>query len=123
MTRQYVFGSKQNDTPCTKYKITEEEWVQSKESRLTPEWQVKRITAQQRQKLNDTPHVLSRGDYALLEKKMRKRHAEELGLESPDLAPPPAKHELWKATRTKSNGQVTSQSAQKISRRIVSGNF
>ncbi|KOM43025.1 hypothetical protein LR48_Vigan05g062900 [Vigna angularis] len=39
MTRQYVFGSNQNDTPCTKYKITEEEWVQFKESRLTPEWQ------------------------------------------------------------------------------------
>ncbi|KOM43011.1 hypothetical protein LR48_Vigan05g061500 [Vigna angularis] len=37
MTRQYVFGSKQNDTPCTKYKITEQEWVQFKESRLTPE--------------------------------------------------------------------------------------
>ncbi|KOM48359.1 hypothetical protein LR48_Vigan07g206300 [Vigna angularis] len=28
-----------NDTPCTKYKITKEEWVQFKESRLTPEWQ------------------------------------------------------------------------------------
>ncbi|KOM47954.1 hypothetical protein LR48_Vigan07g165800 [Vigna angularis] len=40
MTRQYVFSSKQNDTPCTKYKITKEEWVQFKESRLTPEWQV-----------------------------------------------------------------------------------
>ncbi|KAG2403031.1 uncharacterized protein HKW66_Vig0246990 [Vigna angularis] len=38
MTRQYVFGSKQNDTPCTKYKITEEEWMQFKESRLTLEW-------------------------------------------------------------------------------------
>ncbi|KOM57900.1 hypothetical protein LR48_Vigan11g093300 [Vigna angularis] len=38
MTRQYVFGSKQNDTPCTKYKIIEE-WVQFKESRLTPECQ------------------------------------------------------------------------------------
>ncbi|KOM49565.1 hypothetical protein LR48_Vigan08g039200 [Vigna angularis] len=50
---------------------------------------------------------------------MRKRHAEELGLESPDLAPPPARHELWKAARTKSNGQFTSQSAQKISQRIL----
>ncbi|KOM43100.1 hypothetical protein LR48_Vigan05g070400 [Vigna angularis] len=105
MTRQYVFGSKQNDTPCTKYKITEEEWV-------------KRIAAQQRQKLNDTPHVLSHGGYALLEKKMRKRRVEELGLESPDLAPPPAIHELWKVARTKSNGQFTSQSTQEISERI-----
>ncbi|KOM48262.1 hypothetical protein LR48_Vigan07g196600 [Vigna angularis] len=50
---------------------------------------------------------------------MRKRRAEELGLESPDLAPPPARHELWKAARTKSNGQFTSQSAQEISQRIL----
>ncbi|KOM54855.1 hypothetical protein LR48_Vigan10g074700 [Vigna angularis] len=81
-------------------------------------WQdilVKRIAAQQKQKLNDTPHVLSRGGYALLEKKMRKRRAEELGLESPDLAPLPARHEFWKAAWTKSNGKFTSQSAQEIS--------
>ncbi|KOM41103.1 hypothetical protein LR48_Vigan04g130100 [Vigna angularis] len=50
---------------------------------------------------------------------MRKPHAKELGLESPDLAPPPARHELWKAARTKSNGQFTSQSTQEISQRIV----
>ncbi|KOM40596.1 hypothetical protein LR48_Vigan04g079400 [Vigna angularis] len=31
---------------------------------------------------------------------MRKRRAEELGLESPDLAPPPARHELWKSQGT-----------------------
>ncbi|KOM49651.1 hypothetical protein LR48_Vigan08g047800 [Vigna angularis] len=60
---------------------------------------LKRIAAQQRQKLNDTPHVLSRGGYTLLKKKMRKRLAKELGLESPDLAPPPARHELWKVYR------------------------
>ncbi|XP_047178785.1 uncharacterized protein LOC124845689 [Vigna umbellata] len=71
---------------------------------------VKRMAAQQRQNLNDTPHVLSRGGYVLLEKKMRKRRVEELGLESPDLLPPPAKHELWKAAQTKSNGQFPSQS-------------
>ncbi|WVY90706.1 hypothetical protein V8G54_036220 [Vigna mungo] len=40
MTRKFVFGSKQNKTPCTKYKISDEAWVQFKESRLTQEWQV-----------------------------------------------------------------------------------
>jgi len=35
----------------------------------------KRIAAQQRQRLDDTPHVLSRGDYALLENKLKKSHA------------------------------------------------
>ncbi|KOM26752.1 hypothetical protein LR48_Vigan312s001300 [Vigna angularis] len=49
---------------------------------------------------------------------MRKCRAKELGLESPDLTPPPAIHELWKAARIKSNGQFTSQSAQEISQRI-----
>ncbi|KOM47756.1 hypothetical protein LR48_Vigan07g146000 [Vigna angularis] len=49
---------------------------------------------------------------------MRKCHAEELGLESPDLAPPPARHELWKAARTKSNGQFKFQYAKEISQRI-----
>ncbi|KOM47909.1 hypothetical protein LR48_Vigan07g161300 [Vigna angularis] len=50
---------------------------------------------------------------------MRKRRTEELGLESPDPAPPPARHELWKAARTKFDGQFTSQSTQEISQRIV----
>ncbi|KOM51893.1 hypothetical protein LR48_Vigan09g055200 [Vigna angularis] len=53
-----------------------------------------------------------------IHKKIRKRRAEELGLESPDLAPPAARHKLWKAAQTKSNGQFTSQSAQEISQRI-----
>ncbi|XP_052736348.1 uncharacterized protein LOC108337652 [Vigna angularis] len=118
LTRLYVFGDRQHDTPCVKYKITEEEWVQFRTSRESGDWQEKRIAAQQRQKLNDAPHVLSRGGYALLEKKMRKSQAETLGLESPDLAPPPARYEMWKAARTKSNGQMTSQSAQQISQRI-----
>lgn len=71
---------------------------------------------------NNVPHVLSRGGYALLDKKMRKSCAEDLGLESPDLVPPPARYEMWKAVRTKSDGQMTSQSAQQISQRIVSKN-
>ncbi|KOM50021.1 hypothetical protein LR48_Vigan08g084800 [Vigna angularis] len=118
MTRVYVFGSKQNDSPCTKYKITKDKWAQFKATRLSNDWESKRIAAQERQRLNDTPHVLSRGGYALLEKKMRKRRPKELGLESTDLAPPPARHELWKAAQTKSNGQMTSQSAEEISQRI-----
>ncbi|KOM29048.1 hypothetical protein LR48_Vigan630s000700 [Vigna angularis] len=49
---------------------------------------------------------------------MKKSRADALGLESPDLAPPPARHELWKAARTKANGQYTSQSTKEISERI-----
>ncbi|BAT97227.1 hypothetical protein VIGAN_09061100 [Vigna angularis var. angularis] len=85
--------------------------------------QDKRLAAQERQRLNDTPHLLSRGGYAKLEKKLRKSRADALGLESPDLAPAPARYELWKAARTKSDGNMTSSSAALISQRIVSSNY
>ncbi|KOM55429.1 hypothetical protein LR48_Vigan10g132100 [Vigna angularis] len=52
----------------------------------------KRLAAQERQRLNDAPHLLSRGGYAKLEKKIRKSRADALGLESPDLAPAPARY-------------------------------
>ncbi|KOM47802.1 hypothetical protein LR48_Vigan07g150600 [Vigna angularis] len=53
--------------------------------------QGKRLAAQERQRLNDAPHLLSRGGYAKLEKKLRKSRADALGLESSDLAPAPAR--------------------------------
>ncbi|KOM47206.1 hypothetical protein LR48_Vigan07g091000 [Vigna angularis] len=77
-----------------------------------------RLAAQERQRLNDAPHLLSQGGYAKLEKKLRKSRADALGLESPDLAPAPARYELWKAARTKSDGNMTSSSAALISQRI-----
>ncbi|KOM29328.1 hypothetical protein LR48_Vigan643s000400 [Vigna angularis] len=48
----------------------------------------------------------------------RKSRADALGLESPDLAPTPARYELWKAARTKFDGNTTSSSAALISQRI-----
>ncbi|KOM43084.1 hypothetical protein LR48_Vigan05g068800 [Vigna angularis] len=45
-----------------------------------------------------------------MEKKIRKSRADALGLESLDLAPAPARYKLWKATRTKSDGNMTSSS-------------
>ncbi|KOM43132.1 hypothetical protein LR48_Vigan05g073600 [Vigna angularis] len=62
--------------------------------------------------------MLSRGDYALLEKKMRKSRAEALGLESPDLAPALARYDMWKAARTKFDRNMTSSSAALITQRI-----
>ena len=40
LTREYVFGKLQNDTPCIKYQISEEEWMQFRASRMDPTWQV-----------------------------------------------------------------------------------
>ncbi|KOM56138.1 hypothetical protein LR48_Vigan10g203000 [Vigna angularis] len=118
LTRLYVFGDRQHENPCQQYTFTEEDWMQFRASRESEEWKDKRLAAQERQRLNDAPHVLSRGGYAKLEKKLRKSRADALGLESPDLAPAPARYELWKAARTKSDGNMTSSSAALISQRI-----
>ncbi|KOM34630.1 hypothetical protein LR48_Vigan02g078000 [Vigna angularis] len=92
--------------------------LQFRASRESEEWNGKRLAAQERQRLNDAPYLLSRGGYAKLEKKLRKSRADALGLESLDLAPAPARYELWKAARTKSDGNMTSSSAALISQRI-----
>ncbi|KAG2396615.1 uncharacterized protein HKW66_Vig0228900 [Vigna angularis] len=67
-------------------------------NRLWQDIHGKRLAAQERQRLNDAPYVLSRGGYALLEKKMRKSRAEALGLESPDLALAPARDDILTTT-------------------------
>jgi len=59
--------------------------------------------------LNDTPHILFRGGYALLEKKMKNYRAQALGLESPTEVPAIPMYEQLKAARTKSDGIMTSQ--------------
>jgi len=53
---------------------------------------------------------------------MKKSRAQALGLESPDLVPTIPRYEMWKATRTKSDRHMTSQSTQMISAIIVSIN-
>ncbi|KAG2380540.1 uncharacterized protein HKW66_Vig0249480 [Vigna angularis] len=93
LTRLYVFGDRQHENPSQHYTFTEEDWMQFRASRESEEWKDKRLAAQERQRLNDTPHLLSRGGYAKLEKKLRKSRADALGLESPDLAPAPASQE------------------------------
>ena len=82
--------------------------------------QEKRQAAQERQKLNDAPHILSQGGYDLLKEKMMKARMEAAGAESTDQVSPPRRHELWKAVRTKRDGHMTSESARAISERIVS---
>ena len=122
LTREYVFGKFQDESPCLKYQISEEDWLQFCASRMDPSWQDKRQAAQQRQRLNDAPHVLSRGGYALLEQRLMKSREESAGVDSTDLASPPPRYQMWKAARTKSDGQMTSESARIIAQKIVSYN-
>ncbi|XP_040861431.1 uncharacterized protein [Glycine max] len=105
-------------------------WDEFVASRKTPDWQEIRKKAKESQKYNDCPHVLSRGGYDLLEKKMldektKQRQQQALLTENPlsDLEEPPSpikRHVKWKMARTKRYGQMTSKAAKEISDRIDS---
>ncbi|KAL5154445.1 hypothetical protein HKD37_19G053805 [Glycine soja] len=64
----------QKDNPSVKYGIDATTWVEFAKIRQIPNWQ-----AQEIQKYNDCPHLLSRGGYDLLEKKLtdKKRKTQE----------------------------------------------
>ncbi|KAL5159524.1 hypothetical protein HKD37_15G043832 [Glycine soja] len=84
--------------------------------------------AQEIQMYNDSLHLLSRGGYELLEKKLmaekRKIREEQAAFtEDPSLYLPPSpisRHEKWKSARTKQYGQMTSQAAKEIADKIDS---
>ncbi|KAH1210767.1 hypothetical protein GmHk_15G044997 [Glycine max] len=84
--------------------------------------------AQEIQKYNDCPHLLFRGDYDLLEKKLldEKRKTGEQQAEftensslSVDPPSPVSRHVKWKMANTKRYGQMTSTAAQEMSDKIV----
>ncbi|KAH1221417.1 hypothetical protein GmHk_12G034848 [Glycine max] len=132
LTSKFVFAKtegQQTQDVVTKYGLDPEAWKQFEETRLTPNWEGIRKQAQSIQKHNDCPHVLSRGGYDLLEKKLldqkRKRIQEEALLsENPasvDEPPSPIKrHVKWKVARTRAVGNMTSDSAQEIADKIDS---
>ncbi|XP_025983352.2 uncharacterized protein [Glycine max] len=113
-----------------KYGMDKQTWDEFVASRKTPDWQEIRKKAKESQKYNDCPHVLSRGGYDLLEKKMldektKQRQQQALLTENPlsDLEEPPSpikRHVKWKMARTKRYGQMTSKAAKEISDRIDS---
>ena len=88
-----------------------------------------RKKAQAVQKQNTAPHVMSRGGYEYLEKKLmdekRKKKLEEAtqsGSTDTVIDPPsPIKrHVKWKLARTKKTGDMTSEAAKEIADKIVS---
>ena len=52
-----------------------------------------------------------------------KAWVEEVGFEYTDIVSPPPSYEIWKIARTKSDGQMTSQSTYVIVDKIVSINI
>ncbi|XP_028212508.1 uncharacterized protein LOC114395018 [Glycine soja] len=80
-------------------------------------------------KYNGCPHLLSRGGYDLLDKKLmdeKRKHQEHLAefIENPSLGidppSPVSRHLKWKMAHTKPYGQMTSAAAQQISDEIDS---
>jgi len=85
--------------------------------------------AQAIQKQNTAPHVLSRGGYEYLEKKLmdekRKKKLEETAQSGStdtviDPPSPIKRHVKWKLARTKKTGHMTSEAAKEIVDKIVS---
>ncbi|KAL5177884.1 WD repeat-containing protein 91 [Glycine soja] len=133
LTTKFVYADTQagqEENPSAKYGMDKQTWDEFVASRKTPDWQEIRKKAKESQKYNDCPHVLSRGGYDLLEKKMldektKQRQQQALLTENPlsDLEEPPSpikRHVKWKMARTKRYGQMTSKAAKEISDRIDS---
>ncbi|XP_040866917.1 uncharacterized protein [Glycine max] len=131
LTTKYVYGNSDGqpkDDPSVKYGIDAKDWAEFAKMRQTPTWQGIRKKAQEIQKYNDSPHLLSREGYELLEKKLmeekRNIREEKAGFtEDPSLYLPPSpisRHEKWKKARTKQYGQMTSQAKKEIADKIGS---
>ena len=138
LTTHYIYGKYKNKSPCGKYFIDEETWSQFVQSRTDPKWEVgehfiiyvilsyhgihnlymydvligKEEVSSYDCTKSTTPHILSRGGYDLLEKRMveekLKRQQAEFGF-AELITPPssPSRHEKWKLAITKPGDQMT----------------
>ncbi|KAH1210099.1 hypothetical protein GmHk_15G044469 [Glycine max] len=133
LTTKFVYADTQagqEENPSAKYGMDKQTWDEFVASRKTPDWQEIRKKAKESQKYNDFPHVLSRGGYDLLEKKLldektKQRQPQSLLTENPlfDMEEPPSpikRQVKWKMAKTKRYGQMTSKAAKEISDRIDS---
>ncbi|KAH1209945.1 hypothetical protein GmHk_15G044341 [Glycine max] len=116
-----------DDTVCKMYDISKEKWTQFCQSRRDPSWENVRKKAQAVQKQNTAPHVMSRGGYEYLEKKLmdekRKKKLEEATQSgsTDTVTDPPSpikRHVKWKLARTKKTGDMTSEAAKEIADKI-----
>ncbi|KAL5154213.1 hypothetical protein HKD37_19G053618 [Glycine soja] len=129
---KFVFSISEDqhkEDPSVKYGFDAPIWEEFAATRKTPSWQGIRKKMQEIQKNNDCPHLLSRGGYELLEKKlldekMKKRQHDALLTENPafieDPPSPIQRHVKWKMARTNRYGKMTSKTARQIADKIDS---
>ncbi|KAL5180813.1 hypothetical protein HKD37_01G001871 [Glycine soja] len=116
------------DTVCEKYGISKEKWAQFCQTRRDPSWEDVRKKAQAIQKQNTAPHVLSRGGYDYLEQKLlaektkKLEEAAQSGSVDGVIDPPSPvrRHVKWKMARTKKTGEMTTEAAKEIAKKIDS---
>ncbi|XP_068503686.1 uncharacterized protein [Phaseolus vulgaris] len=121
LTTDYIYGKRKEENPCAKYTSIDEETLQQFEVRNK---------AKANQAHNDTPHLLSRGGYKLLEQKMleekiKARYTSIEEMNSVDsLRPPspPLRHEMWKGARINTLGTWSSKSTEQTVERVDSLN-
>ncbi|KAH1213772.1 hypothetical protein GmHk_14G041661 [Glycine max] len=117
------------DTVCEKYDISKEKWAQFCQIHRDPSWEDVRMKAHVIQKQNTAPHVLSRGGYDYLEQKLlaektKKKLEEAAQSGSVDgVIDPPSlvkRHVKWKMARTKKTGEMPTEAAKEITKKIDS---
>ncbi|KAH1198899.1 hypothetical protein GmHk_18G052382 [Glycine max] len=130
LTTRYVYAEnddEQNKDPSAKYGIDRNTWEEFAKTRHTPTWKGISKKAQEIQKFNESPHVLSCGSYDVLEKKLmaektKSRLNEGDNSQNADMVVDPpspiTRHEKWKKARTNKFGQMTSAATQEIADKI-----
>ncbi|KAL5184673.1 hypothetical protein HKD37_17G048346 [Glycine soja] len=132
LTRKWDLAADQDsveDTVYEKYDISKEKWAQFCQTRRDPSWEDVRKKAQAIQKQNTAPHVLSRGGYDYLEKKLlaekTKKKLEEAAYSGNvdgviDPSSSVRRHVKWKMTRMNKTGEMTIKAAKEIAAKIDS---
>ncbi|KAL5191951.1 hypothetical protein HKD37_04G011142 [Glycine soja] len=125
LTTKFVYNNsegEQKEDPSVKYGLDPNTWEEFVATRKAPNWE-------ELQKYNDCPHILSRGGYDLLEKKLldekiKKSQHDAMITENPPLIDDPPspiqRHVKWKLARTKAYGQMISKATKEISDKIDS---
>ncbi|KAH1213862.1 hypothetical protein GmHk_14G041736 [Glycine max] len=129
LTSKWALAADQDgveDTVCEKYDINKEKWAQFCQTRRDPSWEDVRMKAQAIQKQNTAPHVLSRGGYDYLEQKLltektkKLQEAAQSGSVDGVIDPPSPvrRHVKWKMARTKKTGEMMTEAAKEIAKKI-----
>ncbi|XP_024638794.1 uncharacterized protein [Medicago truncatula] len=126
LTSRYLFkGDLSHKSPTEAYDFIDgRTWKEFVKTRDDPSFLEKRKNAQKAQANNKHPHLLSKGGYALLVKKMMQeklKNRQEAAGDS-DIPPPspPQRHEKWKRARLKPSGEYTSEETRLVAKKIDS---